>query len=235
MTGANKGIGKEVVRQLATRGYKVFLGARDEERGKKAVEELHSAGLTDVHFLSIDVTDDESVLKAAETLASQISVLDVLVNNAGITAAGFKGVYEESIEEMKATYEVNIFGVIRTTRAFTELLKKSKSGRVVNVGSGVGSLARTTDPSIHFSSMALLGYFSSKSALNAITVCFSKALAPFNIKVNIADPGWTATDANGHTGPQTVEVGAQSTIYLATLPDDGPTASFYDKDGVVAW
>jgi NAD(P)-dependent dehydrogenase (short-subunit alcohol dehydrogenase family) len=235
VTGANKGIGKEIVRQLATRGYKVFLGARDEERGKKAVEELRALGLNDVHFLSLDVTSGESVTNAATELATQISALDVLVNNAGISVAGNKGALEESIEEMKATYEVNIFGVVRTIQAFVPLMKKSSGGRIVNLGSSMGSLSLTLDPSQFFYPYVLIGYNSSKSALNSLTVSFAKTLAPFKIKVNTADPGYTATDFSYNQGHHGADVGAQSAVFLATLPDDGPTGSFYDKDGVVPW
>ena len=133
------------MRQLATKGYKVFLGARDETRGKEAVAELLAAGLKDIHFLSIDVTSDESVKKAAASLATQISALDVLVNNAGLLAGGEKKPFEESLEDWKATFDVNVFGVVRTTQAFVELVKKSKAGRIVNLGSGLGSLGITTD------------------------------------------------------------------------------------------
>ena len=235
ITGANKGIGKEVARQLAAKGYQVFVGARDEARGQKTVDELRAAGHADVHLLIIDVTSDASVKAAAETLATKITALDVLVNNAGVATAGWKGPLEESIEEAKATYEVNVFGVIRTTHAFVELLKKSKNGRVVNVSSGLGSITNASDKNHPFYAFSSLGYNSSKSAVNHITVIYSKALAPYGIKVNSADPGYTATDMNKHSGPQTVDVGAQSTVYFATIGADGPTGSYQDKDGVLPW
>jgi NAD(P)-dependent dehydrogenase (short-subunit alcohol dehydrogenase family) len=236
VTGANKGIGKEVVRQLASRGFKVFLGARDETRGLKAVEEIRAEGLTDVHFLSLDVTSDESVKTAAESVATQIEALDVLVNNAGGSTSGFKGPWDESIDDIKATYDLNVYGVIRTIRAFAELLKRSKAGRIVNVGSSLGSLKLTTNPDWPFYGYNSIAYLSSKSALNAVTVAFAKALGEYKIKVNTTCPGYTATDINGHNpAAHSVEIGAQSTVHFATLPDDGPTASFYDKDGVVPW
>ena len=236
ITGANKGIGKEVARQLAVLGgYQIFIGSRDEARGQKAVDELHAAGHKDVHLLVIDVTSDASVKHAAETLASKVTALDVLVNNAGILAAGFKPALEESLDEFKATYEVNVLGPVRTTNAFIPLLKKSKHGRVVNVSSGLGSFATMTDPSSGFYGVNSLSYNSSKSALNQITVSYAKALKEFGIKVNAANPGYTATDLNANSGPQPIDVGAQSTVFLATLADDGPTGSFYDKDGVIGW
>jgi NAD(P)-dependent dehydrogenase (short-subunit alcohol dehydrogenase family) len=236
VTGANKGIGREVVRQLASRGFKVFLGARDEARGLQAVEEIRSEGLTDVHFLSLDVTNDESVKLAAESVANQVGALDVLVNNAGVSTSGFKGPWEESIADMESTYNVNVYGVIRMIRAFANLMKKSKSGRIVNVGSMAGSLTKLTDPTWPFYNSNTIGYTSSKTALNAVTIAFAKALAEDNIKVNTTCPGYTATDINGHPdGAHSVEVGAQSTVFYATIPDDGPTGTFHDKDGVLPW
>ena len=235
ITGANKGIGKEVARQLAGKDYQVFVGARDAERGQKTVDELHALGHKDVHLLVIDVTSEDSVKQAAATLESKIAALDVLINNAGISAAGFTPALQETFEQFKATYDVNVFGVIRTTIAFIPLLKKSKHGRIVNVSSGLGSLTFLSDKDHPYYAFASLGYNSSKSALNHITVTYAKALAEFKILVNSSDPGYTATDLNANSGPQTVEVGAQSTVFLATLPDDGPTGSYYNKDGVLPW
>ena len=242
VTGANKGIGQEVVRQLANLGYQVFLGARDEARGQAAVNDFHAKGQTDVHLLVIDVASDDSVKRAAETLSTKIDHLDVLVNNAGIVLGEegssdlFTPVLKETLDTVKATYEVNVYGVIRVTQAFLELVKKSKSGRIVNVSSGLASLGLTSDKSFPLYNFYSLSYSSSKTALNAITLAYAKALAEFNIKVNAADPGFTATEINnfdsrGHS----VEVGVISTIRLATLPDDGPTNSFENKDGVVPW
>jgi NAD(P)-dependent dehydrogenase (short-subunit alcohol dehydrogenase family) len=236
VTGANKGIGREVVRQLASRGFKVFLGARDEARGLQAVEEIRAEGLVDVHFLSLDVTNDESVALAAENVAKQVEALDVLVNNAGVSTSGFKGPWEESISDIESTFNVNVYGVIRTTRAFADLLKKSKSGRIVNVGSMVGSLAKQSDPTFQFYNTNTIGYTASKTALNAVTIAFAKALAEYNIKVNTTCPGFTSTDINGHPdGAHSVEIGAQSTVFYATIPDDGPTGTFHNKDGALPW
>lgn len=235
MTGANKGIGKEVVRQLANRGYQVYLGSRDEARGQQTVDEFHASGLKDVHLLVIDVTSDASVKAAAETLATKITALDVLVNNAGIAVFHEDNVLASTVDEVKETFEVNVFGVVRTTNAFLELIKKSKAGRIVNVGSILGSLKIATDKTFPFYDFYSLSYNPSKTALNGITVAYAKALEKFNIKVNVADPGWTATDINNHRGTQTVEVGAISTVHFATLPDDGPTATYENKDGVLPW
>ena len=128
-----------------------------------------------------------------------------------------------------------MFGVIRTTNAFVDLIKKSQHGRIVNVSSGLGSSTLATDKTNFVYNVTALGYNTSKAAVNHATILYAKALAEFKILVNASNPGYTATDLNNNSGPQTVEVGAQSTVFLATLPDDGPTASFYDKDGVVPW
>lgn len=240
VTGANKGIGKEVVRQLASLGYQVYLGSRDEARGQKVVDEFRALKL-DVHLLVIDVASDDSVIRAAEVLSSKISALDVLVNNAGMTGPAFDKaamayipILQEKLEDIKATFEVNVFGVIRVTNAFVELLKKSKSPRIVNVGSGIGSLAINTDTSSPWYEMHTLAYIPSKTALNAITIVYAKGLKPFNIKVNVSHPGLTATDATGGVG-HSLEIGAQATVHLATLPDDGPTGSFHSNEGTVPW
>lgn len=234
VTGANRGIGKEVVRQLATLGYQVFLGSRDETKGQKTVDELHAAGLTDVHLLVLDVSNDESTAAAAESLAKKVSVLDVLVNNAGILNSGTNPI-KDSIANIEKTYATNVFGVIRSTTAFLDLLKKSKSGRVVNVTSWLGSLTLNSDKSSPIYNYNALGYNSSKAALNMVTVSFSKALAEFNIKVNAACPGVTATDMNGGSYGHPVDVGAISIVKLATLPDDGPTGAYFNKDGPLPW
>lgn len=234
VTGANKGIGKEVVRQLATLGYEVYLGARNADLGQKAVDELNASGLKDVHLLVIDVTSDESVKLASETLSKKVSALDVLVNNAGVSL--FKeDALLETVDDVKGVFEVNVFGVVRATNAFVDLLKKSKSGRIVNLSSGLGSLTQVSDKSWPFYPFNSIGYNPSKTALNAISVSYAKALEKFNIKVNMADPGYTITEMNHGNGEHSVEVGAISTIRLATLPDEGPTASYQDKDGVLPW
>ena len=241
VTGANKGIGKEVVRQLAGLGYQVYLGARDEARGQETVNDFHAKGLKDVHLLVIDVSSDESVKRAAETLATKIGALDVLVNNAGIVIGEnpdglFTPVLQETLDAVKATYEVNVYGVIRATQAFLDLLKKSKSARIVNVGSALGSLTWTSNKDWPFYNFYSLSYSSSKTALNGVTLAYAKALAEFNIKVNVSDPGYTSTDlSKNDPRAHSVEVGATSTVHLATLPDDGPTNSYENKDGIVPW
>ncbi len=234
VTGANKGIGYEVVRRLAKDGYTVWLGSRDEQRGEEAVAQLAQAGL-DVRLLRIDVADDTSVAAAAQTLARETGRLDVLVNNAGIVADLGTPPSEESVTKIKTVYEVNVFGPVRTTQAFLSLLKATPAPRIVMVSSGLASLTRLADPSSEFFAFNLLSYNSSKTALNAITLAFAKELAPLGFKVNAADPGYTATDLNGHTGYRTVAQGADIIVKLATLPADGPTAGFFDDQGAEPW
>ena len=235
ITGANKGIGKESVRQLATQGFQVFLGARDEVRGQAAVDEIRASGLKDVHLLVIDVTSDDSVKKAFETLSTKISALDVLVNNAGVAEAGLKLPLEESITEVIATYEVNVFGLIRVTNAFIPLLKKSLSGHVINVSSALGSLELLSNPTSPYYGFNCLGYNSSKSAVNQITISYAKALKEFKIRVNATHPGYVDTDLSRNKGTLTVQEGAKTTVELALQGADGPTGTFTDKDGTLAW
>jgi NAD(P)-dependent dehydrogenase (short-subunit alcohol dehydrogenase family) len=235
VTGANKGIGYEVVRRLARDGYRVWLGSRDKRRGEEAIVQFAQAGL-DVHLLQIDVAEDASVTNAAHALAQETGRLDVLINNAGIVASAFHTLPSvEALAAIKAVYEVNVFGPVRTTQAFLPLLKKEPAPRIVMVSSGLASLTRLTDPASEFYGINLLSYNSSKTALNAITVSFAKELAAAGFKVNAADPGYTATDLNGNTGYRTVEQAAEVIIKLATLPADGPNAGFFDDQGAKAW
>ncbi len=233
VTGANKGIGLEIARGLGRIGYAVWIGSRNESRGEPTAEALRRDDL-DARFLPLDVTDDRSVAAAAGTLGREVDQLDVLVNNAGISI-GWGPPSVETITDVHAIYDVNVFGVIRTTHAFLPLLKKASEPRIVMVSSSLGSLAWASDFEAPMAEVNLLGYNSSKSALNAVTVAFAKDLAPLGFKVNAGCPGYTATDLNQHTGSRTPEQGAAIGIRLATLPNDGPTGGFFDDDGTVAW
>jgi NAD(P)-dependent dehydrogenase (short-subunit alcohol dehydrogenase family) len=234
VTGANKGIGFEIARRLASDGYRVFLGARDRDRGEAAAAKLRAQGL-DAHWLELDVTDDASAASAAEALRAQTGTLDVLVNNAGIADGFGISPLEEPIEITRKVYEVNLFGPIRVTQAFMPLLKASGHGRIVMMSSELGSLQSLLDPENEFYAVNALGYNSSKSALNAATVSLAKAAEPFGIKVNAADPGYTATEMNGNTGYRTVEEAAEVAVKLATLGEDGPTAGYFNHNGVLPW
>ncbi|MFD6191431.1 SDR family oxidoreductase [Streptomyces sp. NPDC060275] len=231
ITGANKGLGREVARQLGLRGMTVLAGARDRSRGTRAVEELRQSGI-DAHFIQLDVDDESSVSAAADRIAREFGRLDVLVNNAGVV--------EDDIAPSATTstlaeriYRTNVFGVIATTHAMLPLLRASDAGRVVNLSSRLGSLAKAADFTAPH--RALLAYNSSKAALNSLTLHYAREFAGSPLKVNSATPGYVATDLNGHQGTRTVEEGARVVVTLATLDKDGPTGGFFDEDGPVAW
>ncbi|MER9407395.1 SDR family NAD(P)-dependent oxidoreductase [Mesorhizobium caraganae] len=234
VTGANKGIGREIARRLATMGFKVWLGARDTQRGMTAERELRAEGL-DVQWLALDVTQDDSVAAAAKSVVAETPRLDVLVNNAGIAINYELPPSEQHLADIRATYEVNVFGPIRVTQAFLPLLLAAPAARIVMVSSSTGSIGRALDPATANHAVNLLGYGSSKTALNAVTVAFARDLATQGIKVNAAAPGYTATDLNGYKGHRTVQQAAEIVIHLATLDADGPNAGYFNDDGPLPW
>jgi NAD(P)-dependent dehydrogenase (short-subunit alcohol dehydrogenase family) len=234
VTGANKGIDFEIARQLARRGDTVLIGARNEERGREAEAKLTAEGL-DAQFVHLNVEDSETHQRAAKFVEEKFGRLDALVNNAGIALdADFKA-SNVTQDLLRKTFDTNFFGVIAVTQAFLPLIRKSVAGRIVNVSSGLGSLTQHSDPSWEFYSVKPLAYNSSKTALNAFTVMLAHELKDTKIKVNSADPGFTATDLNGHRGYRTVEQGAAIMVELATLPDNGATGSYFDDKGVLPW
>jgi NAD(P)-dependent dehydrogenase (short-subunit alcohol dehydrogenase family) len=233
VTGANKSIGYETARRLGEAGYRIWLGSRDRERGEAAAAELRQKGL-DVRMLELDVASDASVEAAALRVFEEDGRLDALVNNAGILGS-MLAPSEEPIAIIKDVYEVNVFGPIRTTQAFLPLLKAAPRANVVMVSSGLGSLGGLTDPASEFYAINILGYNSSKTALNAATVAFSKEFAAAGIKVNSADPGYTATDFNGHSGYRTVGQAAEIIVRLATLDENGPTGGYFYDEGPLPW
>jgi NAD(P)-dependent dehydrogenase (short-subunit alcohol dehydrogenase family) len=239
VTGANKGIGREIASQLAARGIMVWIGARDESRGETAAEALRAQG-ADARFVRLDVTSDESVREAARIVAAQSPRLDILVNNAGVALDLGVIPSELPLERMKAIYEVNVFGPVRVTQAFLPLIKKATAGRIVMVSSGLGSLTQQANPasSAYQASLRgynLLGYNTSKAALNAITLVFAKEFAGGPIKINAANPGFTATDLNDHRGTQTAAEGAAIEVELALLGEDGPTGGLFSSNGPEPW
>lgn len=233
ITGANKGIGYEIARQLGSRGATVIVGARDKELGTKASNQLVSSQI-DAQVVQLDVTDQKTIDYTANQIEREFGKLDILVNNAGILIDQVPP-SQLDIETLKQTYETNVFGVFAVTKAMLPLLKKSTAGRIVNISSSLGSLTQNSDPNYEFAGMKLLAYNSSKTAVNALTVLFASELKDTPIKVNAADPGFTATDINQYRGYRTVEQGATSAVILATLPDDGVTGGFFDENGVVPW
>ncbi len=231
ITGANKGIGLETARQLARdHGFTVLIGARDEKRGEEAAKSIGDKA----HVVRLDVTDGASVAEAARHIEEQFGGLDVLVNNAGI-ALDREPPSQLDLDTMRRTFETNVFGAFAVTQAMLPMLRKSAAGRIVNLSSTLGSLAQNSDPNWEHAEVNLAGYNSSKAALNMVTVTFAKELRDTPIKINSADPGYTATDLNGHQGTRTVEQGATAAVRLATLPDDGPTGGFFDENGPIAW
>ncbi|MGA9703282.1 SDR family oxidoreductase [Pseudomonas sp.] len=234
VTGANKGIGLAIAKGLADAGFFVWIGARNRSRGEQAVAQLHRAGL-DAGLLELDVAVEASVHQAAATLSAQIGALDILINNAGIAVDMTKAPSEVRMQDMKAVYEVNLFGPVRVTQAFLPLLKNADQARIVMMSSGVGSLTLITDPTSIYSTVNLLDYTSSKVALNAVTVCFAKELEPLGIKVNAVEPGHVRTDLNGNSGVLTPEEGAATVIKMAQLGSDGPTGGFFGSHGRQPW
>ncbi|MEV4551358.1 SDR family oxidoreductase [Nonomuraea wenchangensis] len=231
VTGANKGLGQEVVRQLAGRGWQVFLAARDRERGLRAAGMLADEGL-DVEFVELDVTSDESVSAAVKAVAGRVDRLDVLVNNAGV-GGPLLDPADMDADALRALYEVNVFGQVRVTHAFLPMLRGSQLPRIVMVSSALASLTRAGDSGRPEHGFLNLDYASSKAALNMVVSQYARALPGF--KVNAADPGNPATDMNHHTGVHTVEEGATAIIRLATLDSGGPTGGFFGNDGPVPW
>jgi NAD(P)-dependent dehydrogenase (short-subunit alcohol dehydrogenase family) len=226
ITGANKGLGRATARRLREAGHDVWVAARDADAGRAVAEEL------DARFVALDVTDDASVAAAVQTVRDSGTGLDVLVNNAGISG-GMIAPRATTADDLARTFATNVFGVVRVTQAFLPLLDESENPVIVNVGSGMGSLAVTTDPERLESSLVGLTYSPSKAAVTMLTSQYAKALP--HMRVNVADPGYTATDLNGHRGHQTVTEGTDAIVALAQLGPDGPTGTFTDRHGTVPW
>jgi NAD(P)-dependent dehydrogenase (short-subunit alcohol dehydrogenase family) len=224
ITGANKGLGHEAARRLIDAGHDVWIGARDATAGARVAQELGA------RFVELDVLDDASVAAAVETVRE--TGLDVLVNNAGILGRHVAAA-DTTADDVAAVYATNVFGVVRVTQAFLPLLEASEHPVIVNVSSGTGSIALANDPERVESSVISVGYASSKTAVVGITNTYARALPRF--RVNCADPGYTATDLNGHRGHQTVTEGTDAIVALAQVRPDGPTGTFQDRYGAVPW
>jgi NAD(P)-dependent dehydrogenase (short-subunit alcohol dehydrogenase family) len=234
VTGSNKGIGKELVRELATRGYTVYLGARDEQRGQAAAQEIAREG-GDVRFVKLDLADSETIGAAAERVKREAGKLDVLVNNAGV-ALEREPPSTANVALVKETFQTNYFGMVEVTQAFLPLLRASTTRVILNVTSGLGSITKHTDPSWEFGSVLLLGYNSSKAAVNMFTVLLAKELREEGFKVNAVSPGYTATDLNQFRGQETAGEAAAYLVHYALLDERGPTAGFFAKgEGTLPW
>jgi NAD(P)-dependent dehydrogenase (short-subunit alcohol dehydrogenase family) len=226
ITGANKGIGLAIARGLGKLDHVVWLGCREQSRGERAAAELRTEGI-DARSIVIDVTSRESVQAAVAILGKASEKLDVLVNNAGISLGGLEPASAARLEDVRAMFEVNTFGPVLVTQACLPLLRKSKSARIVMMSSGLGSLRASVDISNYIWNVGFAGYCASKSALNMFTIKLAKELLAEGIKVNAADPGYTATDLNHHSGYRTVEEAAVVAVRLATLGPLGPTGGFF--------
>lgn len=240
ITGANKSIGFETARQLLQKGYYVYLGSRDEQKGQQAVNQLKSEGFDSVEPIAIDVDNPGSIKAARETLGQKTTVLDVLINNAGISGGFPQTALDADISVFRQVFETNLFGVIETTQAFIGLLKQSQEPRIVNVTSGLGSLTLHSDPNWKYYHVKGACYTSSKAALNAYTIVLAYELRDTSFKINVVDPGYTATDFNHHSGPGTVPDAAARLVKAATLGPDGPTGQFFSDDnapdtGISPW
>lgn len=240
ITGANKSIGFETARQLLQKGYYVYLGSRDLQKGQEAVDQLKTEGLTNVEPVAIDVDSVESVKAARETLGQKIKSLDVLINNAGISGGMPQQALTTSTDIFKKVFATNLFGVVEVTQAFIDLLKASPEPRIVNVTSGLGSLTLHNDPTWKYYPYKGSVYVPSKAALNAYTIVLAYELRDTPFKVNAVDPGHTATDFNNHRGTGTVQDAAARLVKAATLGSDGPTGQFFSDDnapdtGISPW
>jgi len=225
ITGGNKGIGRETARRLIAAGHTVWIGARDTDRGRTAAAELGAS------FVQLDVTDDASVTAAAATIQDQAGHLDVLVNNAGVLG-DVTAPEDMTVDQLRAVYETNVFGVVRVTNAFLPVLRQSAGPSVVNVTSGLGSFTLIHDPARVESQYPLAAYGSSKTAVTMLTMQYAKTTP--DVRFNAVDPGQTATEFTGHLG-HSVEDGADAAVRMATLGADAPTGTVTDRDGRLPW
>lgn len=235
VTGANKGIGLEISRQLASHEFTVVLGARDESKGALASSRLRGEGL-DALNVKLDVTHRATAEAAARFLDERYGRLDVLVNNAGVGEEFGQDTrpLAVTLTTLRATYETNVFGVVAVIQAFLPLLRKSAPARVINLSSTLGSLGTLSDSTSPFYGVNVLAYNSSKTALNAITVALAKDLAQDRVSVNSVCPGWVKTDLGGQGAPRTVQQGAAVAVKLATMASP-PTGKFLDDNGEIPW
>ena len=244
VTGANRGIGLQIAKDLVARGFTVLVGSRNPARGEAAAREIGP----DARALQLDVTDPASIAAAAERIRREPGRLDVLVNNAAISNTGKLpgmsiGEYAEltrpsnvSLDEVRAVWETNVFGVLAVTQAMLPLLREAPSARIVNVSSGVGSLTMNSDPAFPCRSFFGPVYPASRTALNAMTLAMAIELEPSGIKVNAVSPGFTKTALNGYEGTETVEEGAAEAVRVALLGPEGPTGTFtHAKLGTLPW
>jgi NAD(P)-dependent dehydrogenase (short-subunit alcohol dehydrogenase family) len=237
ISGANKGLGLETGRQLGKLGYTVLLGARDVLKGEVAARQLRDDGI-DARSVKLDVLKQTDIDAAAAMVESEFGKLDVLVNNAGVMIE--KGwtkntTSETTLDNLRATFDTNLFAVFTVTKAMLPLLKKSEAGRIVNVSSILGSVSLQATKGSPTYSTKLFAYNASKAALNVLTISLAHELRGTKIKVNSAHPGWVKTDLGGSAAPMNVEQGAKTEVELATLGEDGPTGGFFHLGKPIEW
>ncbi|SKA48282.1 NAD(P)-dependent dehydrogenase, short-chain alcohol dehydrogenase family [Chitinophaga eiseniae] len=240
VTGANKGIGFEIAEQLAQKGIYVYLGSRNLENGAEAVSKLKAKGFNNAEAVQLDVTDDASVIKASKEIGKKTEVLDILINNAGIYGGYPQAATDATIDQFKATYDANVYGVVRVTQAFIGLLKKSAEPRIVNVSSSQGSITLHSDPTYQYYDYKGVVYLSSKSALNMYTVVLAYEFKNTSFKINAVCPGYTKTDFNGHRGSGSVKDAGKRVVKYALIDNDGPTGKFFSEEnnpetGEIPW
>lgn len=236
ITGANKGIGFEVARQLGRAGFIVLLGARDALRGEEAARKLRAEG-ADVRYVAADLNQaSASAIVVAKQISEEFGHLDVLVNNAAIYLGTEDGHASDAhIDVLRRTFEVNFFGTVAFTQPFLPLLRAAENAKIINVSSGLGSIAINGDPNTPYYHAKALAYNASKAALNMFTVDLAYDLRETKVTVNSVCPGYTATDLNGHSGHQTIEEGAIAIVRLAQAAQESLTGGFIHKDGMYPW
>lgn len=234
VTGANKGIGFEISRGIASRDVTVVMGARDSQRGETACSQLQGEGM-DVHFQMLDVADSDSIKGAIDEISHRFSRLDVLVNNAGIMVDGDATALTVEARTVDKTLQTNFYGPLLLCQSCIPLMRKTGYGRIVNISSTLGSLAEIVDPESGDAGVQSPSYRLSKNALNSITALIASQVRDENILVNSACPGWVKTDMGGLRAPLTPEQGADTPIWLATLPDYGPTGGFFRERKLIPW
>jgi NAD(P)-dependent dehydrogenase (short-subunit alcohol dehydrogenase family) len=230
VTGANKGIGLEVAKLLAQQGFFVYLGSRDLASGQTAVQQLHTIGLTSLEAVQLDVTSPDSIRAARAVIGEKTPVLDVLVNNAGISGGTAQSARQTTLDQFQAVFATNVFGVAGVTQAFLDLLEKSPQPRIVNVSTAMASLTLFADFDNANSAYRLPVYQASKAALNMYTLNLAHELRDTPFKVNAVCPGYTKTDFTGHQGSSTVKQAGQRLVKYALLGPDGPTGKYFSEE-----
>lgn len=240
ITGADRSIGFEIARQMLEKDYYVYLGSRNLEKGRKAAAALKSDGLDNIETIQLDVKNPASVKSARTKIGKKTDALDVLINNAGINGGLPQTATGSALDVFKEVFDVNLYGVVRVTQAFVDLLRNSPEPRIVNVTSGQGSLTVSSDPTSLYYHYKGAIYQSSKAALNMYTINLAYELRDTAFKVNAVDPGFTKTDFNNHRGTGTVEDAGRRIVKYAVISPDGPTGKFFSEEynpetGEIPW